>query len=177
MIGIGVIPATLLAGAAAFWIGVPGLLVLVLCAIAIALGAFAVSRDARTFDLALGVTCTAVVKFALLARPELANLLHTRFAVLEFLDSDWVVGGVAAVSIPLSGYLGIYGPLQGRYRLSLFSGGAPKFIVAAATWVAVSGALYANFSGRNLLAITVGMIAIALFVLSFRLDSRAPTPA
>jgi hypothetical protein len=175
--GIGLIPATLLAGAGAIWLGVPDLPVLVVCAVVIALGAFAVSRDARTFHIALVVASAGIVKFVVFAQPALSSLLHTKYAVFSFLGSDWFVGGIAAISIPLSALFGIYGPLQGRYPLNLFDGSIAKFLVTCSTWLAVAGALYAYFRGNDLVAGAVGVVAVLLFVASFRLPSKADVPA
>ncbi|KGC70161.1 hypothetical protein DP57_6053 [Burkholderia pseudomallei] len=52
MLEIGIIPATLIAGAAAVWLGVSSLVVLVVCALTIAIAAIAVSGDSRTYEIA-----------------------------------------------------------------------------------------------------------------------------
>ncbi|MGF6440684.1 hypothetical protein [Paraburkholderia youngii] len=175
--GIALIPATLLAGAAATWLGMPGLIVMVICAVVIGLGAFAVSRDARTIYVTMPVAFAALMKFVVFAQPAFAKLLHTEYAAFSFTNSNLFVGALAAVSIPLSAFFGIYGPLQGRYRLNLFGGRIGNFLVTLAAWLGVSGALYAHFSGRDLVAVLVGIVAIALFVVSFRLHPKTEAQA
>lgn len=175
--GIGNIPATLLAGAGAVWLGMPGLLVVVVCAVVIALGAFAVSRDARTINVAITVACVGLLKFVVFRQPPLTDLLHTQYAALSFLDSDWFIGGLAAISIPLSALFGIYGPLEGRNRLNLFGGSVARFLVTFAAWLSLSGALYAHFNGRDFVAVVVGVAAAMFFIMSFRVGSKADTHA
>jgi len=172
MLRIGIIPATLLAGAAAVWLRVPSLVVLVVCAETIAIGAMATSGDSRTFDIACAVMGAALIKFVVFAQPVFSFLLHTKYPALSFLDSDWLIGGIAAISIPLSALYGIYGPLQGRHKLKLFGGSFGKFFAAFAAWLALSVALYAHFDGRDLVAALAGVGALALFVTSLRMHSK-----
>ncbi|MBB4517244.1 hypothetical protein [Paraburkholderia fungorum] len=175
--GIGIIPATLLAGVGAIWLGMPGLFVLVVCALVIALGAFAVSRDARTISIAIALASAALLKFVVFRQPEVTDLLRTQYDLLSFMDSDWFIGGLAAISIPLSALFGIYGPLQGSYRLNLFGGSAGKFLISVAAWLATSGALYEHFRGHDQVAVVLGIAALAFFVLSFRRHPKADAPA
>ncbi|CAB3733178.1 hypothetical protein LMG22037_05773 [Paraburkholderia phenoliruptrix] len=175
--GIAIVPATLLAGGGAIWLGMPGLLVLVVCALVIAVGSFAVSRDARTISIAIALASAALLKFVVFRQPGVADLLRTQYETLSLLDSDWFVGCLAAISIPLSALFGIYGPLQGSYRLDLFGGSAGKFLISVAAWLATSGALYEHFSGHNQVAVVLGVAALAFFVLSFRRDPKADAQA
>lgn len=175
--GIGIIPATLLVGAGAVWLGMPSLVVLVVCAVVIALGAFAVSRDGRTLTIALVVAALGAIKFLLFGQPAMADLLHTKYASFSFLYSDWLVGVIAAISIPLSGLFGFYGPLQGSYRVNLFNGSVARFLVTFAAWLSLSGALYAHFSGRDHVAIAVGVVTAVFFLMSFRVGAKADAHA
>lgn len=175
--GIGIIPATLLVGAGAIWLGIPGLVVLVVCAVVIALGAFAVSRDGRTLMIALIVASLVALKFLVVGQPAIAALLHTKYAAFSILYSDWLVGAIAAISIPLSGLFGIYGPLHGSYRVNFFGGSVMRFLVTFAAWLSIAGALYAHFSGSNVVAVGVGVAAAVFFIMSFRVGSKSDAHA
>ncbi|WP_175816922.1 hypothetical protein [Burkholderia diffusa] len=176
MLEIGIIPATLIAGAAAVWLGVSSLVVLVVCAVTIAIAAIAVSGDSRTYEIACTLIGATLFKVFVFENPLVPYVLHVNASALSSF-SDWLIGGIAAISIPLSGWYGIYTPLNRRTRLNLFGGSVRKLLVTFAAWLALSGALYAHFSGRDLVAALVAVIALALFIMSFRVRSETETSA